>query len=108
FGSGSVYPIQNPKFKRSDVIQNLIPWSTYANNPLRGKLHRTLAAQLRHFLAGRLPTYMLPAISVLVNAYPLTTNGKVDRRALPLPDTERSGISAATTNSRSPSTPLEI
>jgi len=44
------------------------------------------ANELREFLAAQLPTYMLPAEYVRVDALPLTSNGKVDRSALPVPD----------------------
>jgi myxalamid-type nonribosomal peptide synthetase MxaA len=43
------------------------------------------AADLRAFLAARLPDAMLPAILERIAALPLTANGKVDRRALPRP-----------------------
>jgi amino acid adenylation domain-containing protein len=39
-------------------------------------------AGLRHFLGDRLPEHMIPSGWVLLEAFPLTTNGKVDRRAL--------------------------
>ncbi len=41
--------------------------------------------QLHNFLKGRLPDYMLPARYLFLPAFPLTSNGKVDRQALPLP-----------------------
>lgn len=46
-----------------------------------------LVTQLRHFLQAKLPDYMLPSAFVLLEALPLTPNDKVDRRALPAPDT---------------------
>ena len=44
------------------------------------------SAQLRDFLKENLPDYMVPAYYVWLDAFPLTPNGKINRRALPAPD----------------------
>ncbi len=47
------------------------------------------AGELRLFLRPSLPDYMIPAAFMVLDAFPHTPNGKVDRRALPSPETLR-------------------
>lgn len=44
---------------------------------------------LRAHLGQSLPDYMIPGIFIFLESYPLTPNGKIDRKALPTPDREQ-------------------
>lgn len=46
------------------------------------------SSELREYLKERMPEYMIPALIVQLEQMPLTTNGKIDRSALPIPETK--------------------
>lgn len=54
-----------------------------------------VVSDLRAALKGRLPDYMVPSIYQFLEAFPLTPNGKIDRKALPAPDGARPRLEAS-------------
>jgi amino acid adenylation domain-containing protein len=58
----------------------------FGNHPLRGKLARNLGPKLRKHCQENIPEYMLPSHFIMLSDLPLTTNGKIDKRALCPPE----------------------
>ena len=53
------------------------------------------ARELRDFLRENIPAYMMPSVFVFLKALPVTANGKLDRKALPLPLDEEISVTYA-------------
>jgi len=60
--------------------------------------------ELRSFLQQQLPDFMIPSTFVTLETFPLTPNGKVDRRRLPAPERTRGNLG---TSLVAPQTPTE-
>ncbi|HTG72801.1 MAG TPA: thioesterase domain-containing protein, partial [Terriglobia bacterium] len=56
---------------------------------LMGGRPRPSVTVLRRELAARLPSYMIPSAFIMLDSFPVAPNGKVNRGALPLPDSSR-------------------
>jgi amino acid adenylation domain-containing protein len=59
-------------------------------------------SELRSFLKGKLPNYMIPSIFVALDSLPLSANGKVDRKDLPIPDRSRPELQESFVAPRTP------
>ncbi|WP_425557658.1 amino acid adenylation domain-containing protein, partial [Kitasatospora cystarginea] len=75
--------------------------SSLTNHPTGSRGTGALIGELRDWLRGRLPDYLIPSALVALEALPLTASGKLDRRALPAPDFGSAGAG------RAPRTPQE-
>jgi nonribosomal peptide synthetase DhbF len=94
FSAQGVYEaILNPRWARLECVVNLprIYYRRYGNTPARSLGDAELSSVLQDYLRQSLPDYMVPAAIMVLPCWPLTPNGKLDRKALPAPDFRASG-----------------
>jgi len=60
------------------------------------------SGDLRDFLLSKLPDYMVPTAFITLPSFPLTANGKIDRKALPAPDRSTQAHGASYVEPRTP------
>ncbi|MFL6286412.1 MAG: amino acid adenylation domain-containing protein, partial [Pyrinomonadaceae bacterium] len=104
FGPEGVYDaIFNPRWQPSegDAVMPLTFYRRFTNTPAGSTGDIEFARGLREALRETLPDYMVPAVIQVLPAWPLTPNGKLDRKALPAPDF------ASSSAYRAPRTPRE-
>ncbi|MDV2992973.1 MAG: D-alanine--D-alanyl carrier protein ligase [Chroococcidiopsis sp. SAG 2025] len=68
---------------------------------LLNTVQRTFIGNLRNYLKQKLPEYMIPSNFVMMKSFPLTPSGKVDRRALPVPERSRPELEVEFVSARS-------
>lgn len=66
-------------------VTRIIAYCVLANNP-RGDLGAS--SSIREAVAEVLPEYMVPQMVMVVDEFPLTSNGKIDKKSLPKPSQE--------------------
>ncbi len=79
-------PTELPPDGRHMLPNRSLTLAQCSNNPLRGRIQRNLVPALKEHLGNSLPDYMVPGVFCILDAFPLTPNEKIDRKALPAPD----------------------
>jgi amino acid adenylation domain-containing protein/thioester reductase-like protein len=83
--SGAVVLVHQAAPGDARLVAYVVPSAEHRMPTVEG-LDSTVTSELRAFLRGRLPDYMVPSAFVLLAAFPITPNGKIDRQALPAPN----------------------
>ncbi|MBW4650218.1 MAG: amino acid adenylation domain-containing protein [Kastovskya adunca ATA6-11-RM4] len=87
---------QHPTVQEAIVIaREDVPGNPYLAAYIVPNPSPSSAKELRNWLKQKLPEYMMPSAYVMLESLPLTSNGKIDRRALPACD--RASLAKAAT-----------
>ncbi len=79
--------------KEDDLGQKrLIAYIVKKKNQGEGRREGETIQELRKYLEGKLPDYMVPSVFVFIDAIPLTPSGKIDRKSLPESDLEQRAL----------------
>ncbi len=92
-GKRSGVQFHSPQY--AAALQDSVHYLRRASGP---QVSQFTLTQLRSYLEARLPAYMVPKFYMLLENLPLSSNGKVDRRALPAVTTTRPQALAAPRN----------
>jgi acyl-coenzyme A synthetase/AMP-(fatty) acid ligase/acyl carrier protein len=96
----------HPKVKQAVVIarEDILGDKRLAAYVISNKKKADLVSDLRSFLKQKLPDYMLPSSFTFLDCLPLNPSGKVNRKALPVPDQTRADLGI---EYLAPRTPIE-
>ncbi|MGH9962544.1 MAG: phosphopantetheine-binding protein [Pyrinomonadaceae bacterium] len=91
-----------PRWEEQQAVTEVLRsyYRRYGNAPSRSVGDAKQGRILQEHLRQSLPDYMVPSAVLVVPCWPLTPNGKLDRRALPVPELQRESY-------RAPRTPEE-
>ena len=87
-GYDVIFDVRQREIESEDEVPSE-SYRRYANTPSRSWNVRDVGPTLQKHLRNVLPDYMVPATIMTMEAWPLMQNGKLDRRALPAPQTPR-------------------
>ncbi|KAI9146540.1 hypothetical protein BKA69DRAFT_1163060 [Paraphysoderma sedebokerense] len=95
--------VRRDKYEEQTLVSYIVPLGEKEGGVRAGdkKAIQEMIRDIREFLKTKLPGYSIPTVFVPLTRMPLTPNGKIDKNALPFPDTARFGSAATESDSQS-------